>query len=84
MDIRAPVSRIERAVRRVETGVCGVGRRALEWRRASLAVERDLVAVGGEVWRAWRRVERSLGRFGDGEEEEEESVADGMLRTSSR
>ncbi len=76
--MRAPVSRMERAVWRVEVGVCGEGIRALEWRRASLAVERSFCAVEGLVcracWRVWRRVVRS------GVEEEWVGMADGMLK----
>lgn len=77
MEIRAPVSRMERAVCRVEVGGRGEGIRALECRRASLAVERSFCAVDGLVckacWREWRRLVRS------GVEEELVDMADGML-----
>ena len=59
MEMRAPVSRMERAVWRVGVAVLGEGMRALAWRRASLAVERSFSAVEGLVcracWRLWRR-----------------------------
>ncbi len=54
MEIRAPVSRMERAVCRVEVGVCAVGIRALEWSRASLAVERSFCALDGLVRRRFQ------------------------------
>ncbi len=73
MEIRAPVSRMERAVCRVEVGVCAVGIKALQWSSASLAVERSFCALDGSVCRAFCREWSRLGRSrADKEEEEEE------------
>lgn len=76
MEMRAPVSRMERAVCRVDGGVEGEGIRAFECRRASLALEREVDALEGSVcracWRVWRRVGRSVVGGSDG-------TADGML-----
>ncbi len=69
MEIRAPVSRMERAVWRVEVGVCAVGIRALECSSASLAVERSFCALDGLVWRAFCSEWSRLGRSGVEEEE---------------
>lgn len=66
MEIRAPVSSTRRARVRREAGVWGVGRRALRWRRESLAFERREAVCGllGGRRESWERMlERS---FSDG------------------
>jgi hypothetical protein len=69
MERRAPHSRISLADERSEEEVAAPGRRALRWRRASLARERSLLVwealaeelAGWErsVWRCWTRERRS-------------------------
>jgi hypothetical protein len=81
MEMRAPVSRMERAVSNVDVGTREDGIKALEWRRAILAAERSFCAEDGSVWRAcwseWRKCERS------GEELCDE-IAEGILEDAGK
>lgn len=63
MEVKAPVSRTRRARARRGAGVWGVGRRALRWRRESLALERRDAVCGlwGGREESWERMrERSF------------------------
>ena len=82
MERRAPVSRMERAVRSVVVRTEGEGMRALCWRRASFARESWGRVEAGSAWwwsACWREC-RVWSREGEvAEWWERGEVADGML-----